>query len=154
MSDQDGKKTLGLSDGARSGRVNQSFSRGRTKSVLVETKRKRVLTPKPGAKSAAAKSAEGNKREKTVPDAELERRVKAIQAAKAREAEEEERRQAEAASREAERARRKAEQEAREREEALKKAQAEEEDARQAALKSAAEKSVNLLNWWYFAFTW
>lgn len=138
MSDQDGKKTLGLSDGARSGRVNQSFSRGRTKSVLVETKRKRVLTPKPGAKSAAAKSAEGNKREKTVPDAELERRVKAIQAAKAREAEEEERRKVEAANREAERARRKAEQEAREREEALK-AQAEEE-ARQAALKAAATK--------------
>mgnify|MGYP001084149158 CR=1 FL=1 len=137
MSDQDGKKTLGLSDGARSGRVNQSFSRGRTKSVLVETKRKRVLTPKPGAKSAAAKSAEGNKREKTVPDAELERRVKAIQAAKAREAEEE-RRKVEAANREAERARRKAEQEAREREEALK-AQAEEE-ARQAALKAAATK--------------
>jgi translation initiation factor IF-2 len=35
MSDTDGKKPLGLSGGARSGRVNQSFSRGRTKSVVV-----------------------------------------------------------------------------------------------------------------------
>jgi translation initiation factor IF-2 len=59
MSDTDGKKPLGLSGGARSGRVNQSFSRGRTKSVVVETKRKRVMVPKPGAQSAAAQNAEG-----------------------------------------------------------------------------------------------
>jgi translation initiation factor IF-2 len=92
MSDTDGKKPLGLSGGARSGRVNQSFSRGRTKSVVVETKRKRVVVPKPGTQSAAAQNAEGGKRDKAVPDAELERRLKALQAAKAREAEEEERR--------------------------------------------------------------
>ena len=35
MSDTDGKKPLGLSGGARSGRVSQSFSRGRTKSGVV-----------------------------------------------------------------------------------------------------------------------
>ena len=41
MSDSDGKKTLGLRGGARPGNVKQSFSHGRTKSVVVETKRKR-----------------------------------------------------------------------------------------------------------------
>ncbi|AHM03516.1 Translation initiation factor 2 [Roseibacterium elongatum DSM 19469] len=117
MSDQDGKKPLGLSGGARSGRVNQSFSRGRTKSVVVETKRKRVVVPKPGQQSAAAQNAEGNKGRKTVNDAELERRLKALQAAKAREAEEEERRKREEKEREEERARRRAEAEAKEREE-------------------------------------
>jgi len=140
MSDQDGKKPLGLSGGARSGRVNQSFSRGRTKSVVVETKRKRVMVPKPGAQSAAAQNAEGGKREKSVPDAEMERRLKALQAAKAREAEEEERRASEEKQREEERARRRAEAEAkereeREREEALK-AKAE-EDARRKAEEEA-----------------
>ena len=49
MSDTDGKKTLGLRGGARSGNVKQSFSHGRTKNVVVETKRKRVVVPKPGA---------------------------------------------------------------------------------------------------------
>ncbi len=136
MSDQDGKKPLGLSGGARSGRVNQSFSRGRTKSVVVETKRKRVMVPKPGAQSAAQESAEGGKRAKTVPDAELERRLKALQAAKAREAEDAERRQTEEREREEERARRRAEQEAREREEREReealKAKAEEDQRRKA----------------------
>jgi len=117
MSDQDGKKPLGLSGGARSGRVNQSFSRGRTKSVVVETKRKRVVVPKPGTQSAAAQNAEGGKRDKALPDAELERRLKALQAAKAREAEDEERRAVEEREREEERARRRAEAEAKEREE-------------------------------------
>ncbi|MDH5454366.1 MAG: translation initiation factor IF-2 associated domain-containing protein, partial [Paracoccaceae bacterium] len=42
MSDTDGKKPLGLG-GGRSGQVKQSFSHGRTKSVVVETKRKRVV---------------------------------------------------------------------------------------------------------------
>ncbi|MDB3913020.1 IF-2-associated domain-containing protein, partial [Paracoccaceae bacterium] len=46
MSDSDGKKTLGLRGGARPGNVKQSFSHGRTKNVVVETKRKRVVVPK------------------------------------------------------------------------------------------------------------
>ena len=46
MSDTDGKKPLGLGGGApRPGQVKQSFSHGRTKSVVVETKRKRVMVP-------------------------------------------------------------------------------------------------------------
>ncbi|MGA1613847.1 MAG: translation initiation factor IF-2 associated domain-containing protein, partial [Lutimaribacter sp.] len=46
MSDNDGKKTLGVRGGPRSGNVKQSFSHGRTKNVVVETKRKRVVVPK------------------------------------------------------------------------------------------------------------
>jgi translation initiation factor IF-2 len=50
MSDSDGKKTLGVRGGGpRSGNVKQSFSHGRSKNVVVETKRKRVVVPKPGA---------------------------------------------------------------------------------------------------------
>ncbi|ABD52955.1 translation initiation factor IF-2 [Jannaschia sp. CCS1] len=136
MSDQDGKKPLGLSGGARSGRVNQSFSRGRTKSVVVETKRKRVMVPKPGAPSAAAQNAEGGKRDKSVPDAEMDRRLKALQAAKARESQEAEERVKAEREREEERNRRRADAEAkereeREREEALK-AKEEEDDRRKA----------------------
>ena len=55
MSDNDGKKTLGLRGGGpRSGNVKQSFSHGRTKNVVVETKRKRVVVPKPGASKSTS----------------------------------------------------------------------------------------------------
>ncbi len=47
MSDTDGKKPLGLG-GSRSGQVKQSFSHGRTKNVVVETKRKRVVVAEAG----------------------------------------------------------------------------------------------------------
>ena len=58
MSDTDGKKPLGLGGGgSRPGQVKQSFSHGRTKNVVVETKRKRVVVPKPGG--APAKGAAG-----------------------------------------------------------------------------------------------
>ncbi|MEM1272501.1 MAG: translation initiation factor IF-2 [Pseudomonadota bacterium] len=132
MSDQDGKKPLGLSGGARSGRVNQSFSRGRTKSVVVETKRKRVMVPKPGAQSAAVQNAEGGTRQKGVSDAEMERRLKALQAAKAQEAEDKARREAEEKEREAERERRRLEAESKERE----------EREREEALKARAEEDA------------
>ena len=139
MSETDGKKPLGLG-GGRSGQVKQSFSHGRTKNVVVETKRKRVVVPKPGAPSGtggAGSSGAGDpsRRPAGISDAEMERRLKALQAAKAREAEEAERRAEEERQREEERERRRAEAEAkerdeREREEALK-AKAE-EDARRA----------------------
>ena len=121
MSDSDGKKTLGLRGGPRAGNVKQSFSHGRSKSVVVETKRKRVVVPKP----VAAKSMDGSTQasEKTasarpsgVTDAEMERRMKALQAAKAREAEEKSERIAEEQTRQEERDRKIAEQEAKEKE--------------------------------------
>ena len=94
MSDNDGKKTLGGRGGPRAGNVKQSFSHGRTKNVVVETKRKRVVVPKPGAAKPAGASAkpaasDPSKRPAGITDAEMERRLKALQNAKAREAEEE-----------------------------------------------------------------
>ena len=100
MSESDGKKTLGLRGGPRAGNVKQSFSHGRTKNVVVETKRKRVVVPKPGAAKSSGASGgkpvgDPSKRPAGISDAEMERRLKAVQAAKARETEE-------AAAREAE----------------------------------------------------
>ncbi|WP_421702213.1 translation initiation factor IF-2 [Aliiroseovarius sp.] len=156
MSDNDGKKTLGIR-GNRPGQVKQSFSHGRTNKVVVETKRKpRVVVPKPGAASAAkAAGAKGgpakgdpSKRPAGISDAEMERRLKALQAAKAREAEEAAKRAAEEKAREEERARRRAEAEAKEREErereAALKAKAEEEERkkREAEEAKAREKAA------------
>ncbi len=143
MSDTDGKKTLGLR-GPRSGNVKQSFSHGRTKNVVVETKRKRVVVPKPGAAKGGgggAPSSDPGKRPAGISDAEMERRLKAVQAAKAREAEEDAKRAAEEKAREEERERRRAEAEAkereeREREEALK---AKEEEERRKKEEAEAE---------------
>jgi translation initiation factor IF-2 len=146
MSDNDGKKTLGLRGGPRSGNVKQSFSHGRTKNVVVETKRKRVVVPKPGASqsgsggsASAAVAAAGSKRPAGISDAEMERRLKALQAAKAREGEEAAQREAEEKARAEERERMRAEKEAKEREQreaeerARQKAEEEERKAREAA---------------------
>ena len=47
MSDNDGKKTLGVRGGGpRAGNVKQSFSHGRTKNVVVETKLANTQMPK------------------------------------------------------------------------------------------------------------
>ncbi|MFW2544256.1 translation initiation factor IF-2 [Primorskyibacter sp. 2E107] len=144
MSDNDGKKTLGLRGGARSGNVKQSFSHGRTKNVVVETKRKRVVVPKPGAggaKGAGGSSVGGTgaKRPAGISDAEMERRLRALQAAKAREVEETAQRAAEEKARAEERDRLRAEKEQKEREQreaeerAKAKADEEERKARKAA---------------------
>ncbi|MCP3971825.1 MAG: translation initiation factor IF-2 [Rhodobacteraceae bacterium] len=154
MSDTDGKKTLGLRGGPRSGNVKQSFSHGRTKNVVVETKRKRVVVPKPGAAGGGKPSGgmpgggDPSKRPAGISDAELARRMKALAAAKAREADEAVQRAAEEKAREEERARRRAEIEAKEREEREReeraKAKAEEEKRREqeaAAAKTAAAQA-------------
>ncbi|WP_170474411.1 translation initiation factor IF-2 [Ruegeria arenilitoris] len=146
MSDNDGKKTLGLRGGARPGNVKQSFSHGRTKNVVVETKRKRVVVPKPGATkpgAGAAPSGDPSRRPAGISDAEMARRMKALQAAKAREAEEVAAREAEEKAREEERARRRAEQEAKEREqreaEERARAKAEEEERSRKEAEEAAK---------------
>lgn len=149
MSDSDGKKTLGVrgSGGGRPGQVKQSFSHGRTKNVVVETKRKRVVVPnKPGAtKSAAAPAGDPSRRPAGISDAEMERRLKALQAAKAREADDAAKREADEKARDAERQRRRNEIEAkereeREREEALK-AKAEEAERKKREAEEAAAKA-------------
>ncbi|OUD09657.1 translation initiation factor IF-2 [Marivivens niveibacter] len=148
MSDNDGKKPLGLRGG--SGNVKQSFSHGRTKNVVVETKRKRVVVPKPGAAKTGGASSpalgDPKKRPAGISDAELERRMKALALAKAREAEEAAQRAAEEKAREEERERRRAEAEAkereeREREEALK-AKAEEEERKKREAEEAAKRAA------------
>ncbi|WP_299281566.1 translation initiation factor IF-2 [uncultured Tateyamaria sp.] len=149
MSDTDGKKTLGLRSGARPGNVKQSFSHGRTKNVVVETKRKRVVVPKPGAAKPAAASGpsvgDPSRRPAGITDAEMDRRMKALQAAKSREVEEAAQRAADEKAREEERERRRAETEAKEREEKEReeslKAKAE-EDARKAAEAEAAAQAA------------
>ncbi|KIC18266.1 MULTISPECIES: translation initiation factor IF-2 [unclassified Leisingera] len=149
MSDSDGKKTLGLRGGSRPGNVKQSFSHGRTKNVVVETKRKRVVVPKPGAAkggSGAAPSTSGSRRPAGISDAEMERRLKALQAAKAREAEEAAQREAEEKARAEERERRRAEAEAKEREqreaEERARAKAEEEERQRIAAEEAAKRAA------------
>ena len=156
MSDTDGKKPLGLGGAPRSGQVKQSFSHGRTKSVVVETKRKRVVVPtpvKPGAPGAGPATAatglgDPSKRPAGITDAEMERRLAALRAAKAREAEDNARRAEEEKAREEDRARRREEIEAKEREdreraEALRlKAEEEERAAKaEAAAKIAAAEA-------------
>jgi translation initiation factor IF-2 len=150
MSDTDGKKTLGLRGGSRPGNVKQSFSHGRTKNVVVETKRKRVVVPKAGSASGSgsgkATVGDPSKRPAGISDAEMERRLKALQAAKAREAEDAAAREAEEKARAEERERRRAEieekeREEREREESLK-AKAEEDARRQREVEQAAKAAV------------
>jgi len=151
MSENDGKKTLGIS-GARPGNVKQSFSHGRTKNVVVETKRKRVVVPKAGmskptvgGKNKVVKS-DPSKRPAGISDAEMERRMKALKQAKAQEVEDAARRKAEEEARAAERERRKVEAEAREREEqereARLKAKAEEERKRREAAEDRTRTKV------------
>ena len=149
MSDSDGKKTLGLRGGARPGNVKQSFSHGRTKSVVVETKRKRVVVPK----STVSKSAGGSspaaasiKRPAGISDVEMERRLKAVQAARAREVEDAAKRAAAELASEEDRKRRRAEMEAQEAErrevQELAKKKADESEALRKAAEDAAKQAA------------
>ena len=149
MSDSDGKKTLGLRGGARPGNVKQSFSHGRTKSVVVETKRKRVVVPKStvsksvGGSSPAAASI---KRPAGISDVEMERRLKAVQAARAREVEDAAKRAAAELASEEDRKRRRAEMEAQEAErrevQELAKKKADESEALRKAAEDAAKQAA------------
>ncbi len=156
MSDSDGKKTLGVR-GPRGGSVKQSFSHGRSNNVVVETKtKKRFAVAKPSAAkpatSTSQSSSDASKRPAGITDSEMERRLRALQAAKAREAEETATRAAEEKAREEERERRRAEQEAKEREqreiEELARRKAEEEEAARKAeedLKAKAKAAEALV---------
>ena len=142
MSDNDGKKTLGVRSGPRPGNVKQSFSHGRSKNVVVETKRKRIVVPKAGTSKTTIQTSnkEGAKNLSSgITDTEMERRLKALQAAKAREADEVAQREANAKEREQEREQKRLEQENKQRE--LKKAEelANEKAAEVEAAKKQAE---------------
>ncbi|MBW7922614.1 MAG: translation initiation factor IF-2 [Rubellimicrobium sp.] len=153
MTDTDGKKPLGIRpSGARPGAVKQSFSHGRTKSVAVEVKKKRVITPRPGAKPAAQGvgpvAGDPSRRPAGISEAELERRMRALALARAREAEDAARREAEEKAREEDRERRRAEIEAKEREERehqeLLRRKAEEEERAKAEAAAAARREATL----------
>ena len=142
MSDSDGKKTLGVRSGPRAGNVKQSFSHGRSKNVVVETKRKRIVVPKAGTSKTTIQTSnkEGAKNLSSgITDTEMERRLKALQAAKAREADEVAQREANAKEREQEREQKRLEQENKQRE--LRKAEelANEKAAEVEAAKKQAE---------------
>ncbi|WP_420430352.1 translation initiation factor IF-2 [Hyphobacterium sp.] len=117
MSDNDdrnqggsGRRPISLKRGG-SGTVQQSFARGRSKSVVVEKKRKRVVGPQggsaaPGGKPAAGGSPKKNEsalaakaRELGLSEEELVARQRAIQRARAEAAQKEERRKSEEAER-------------------------------------------------------
>jgi translation initiation factor IF-2 len=139
MSDNDGKKTLGVRSGPRASNVKQSFSHGRSKNVVVETKRKRVVVPKAGTSKTSIQSSNRDGARglaSGITDTEMERRLKALQAAKAREADEVAQREASAKEREQEREQRRLEQENKQRE--LKKA--EEIESEKEAQAEAAKK--------------
>jgi len=146
MSDNDNNtgKPLGLRGGGQS-RVRQSFSHGRTKSVVVETKRKRVVVPKPGAvpgatpKSAAPARADKAKRPAGISDAEMERRMAALKAAKEREEEETKARAEAERRRDEEREVRRAEKEAKDREEREREDRVRQKEEEERKAKEAAE---------------
>ena len=156
MNDTDGKKPLGLGGSApRSGQVKQSFSHGRTKSVLVETKRKRIVVPtKPGAPvtsgaiTAAPHLGDPAKRPAGISDAEMERRLAALRAAKIAEVADNARRIVEDKAREEERARKREEIDTREREEreAVAAAKAKADDAERARKEAEIRQHPSLYN--------
>jgi translation initiation factor IF-2 len=150
INDTDRKsKPLGLrpaGGGTATTHVKQSFSHGRTKSVTVELKRKRVVVPKAGAAQATAANPRGAVAQ-NLSDAEFDRRLKAVEAAKAQEAERARKEREVSAAREAELNRLRAEKEAAEREDREREiheqrlaAAAEEQNA--AAAKAAAAPSA------------
>ena len=122
-----GGKTLGLRGGTEKSHVRQSFSHGRSKSVVVETKRKRVVA-KPGV-GGGARGAGG-----AASDAEMARRLKALETAKATESQRAAAAEEEAKRREAERQRLREEKEA-----AAREAQEREEEKKRKAAEEAAE---------------
>ncbi|MFO1107104.1 MAG: translation initiation factor IF-2 [Amaricoccus sp.] len=151
MKDGDNKgKSLGVrgggSGGTETSHVRQSFSHGRTKSVTVEHKRKRVVVPKPGTGSATAANPRSAVSQ-NLSEAEFQRRLKAVEAANAQEAERKQKELEAAAAREAELARLRAEKEAAERaareaeihEQRLAAALAEEQSAQAAKAEAAAK---------------
>ncbi len=150
MSDNDGKKTLGVG-GPHSGNVKQSFSHGRTKNVVVETKRKRIVKPKPGGTPGGVarkpvSPGSAAKRPAGISDVEMDRRMKALRAAKARETEEAAQREADEKEREASRQRRREEAEAKEREEVERvekaKAKVDAEERKRAESEEAAKQAA------------
>ena len=156
MTDNENKsgKKLGLLGGApsRPGQVRQSFSHGRSKSVVVETKRKRVVVPKHNTGTSQTNSSQTTATPSKTPggisSSELDRRKKALAAARQREALDKDKRDAEEKSREQEREEKRAVLETKEKEDAERKEKekekAEEEKRAVAAVVEATKIAEDL----------
>ena len=153
MSDTDGKKPLGLGGAPRSGQVKQSFSHGRTKSVVVEVKRKLTVVPNkgaaptPGTGAAVATSprlGDPSKRPAGISDAEMERRMSALRAAKAREADDATKRAEDEKAREEDRQRKREENEIKEREQREAETAARAKAAEEERLRAEADGDADL----------
>ncbi len=160
-----GRTTLGVGKGVESGQVRQSFSHGRSKAVVVERKKKRVLhkggpadtaapAPAPQAPKAYVPKKKASDANRNLTDAEIENRQRVLDEAKRRAEEEKKQRAAleaerqrreaeEAASRDAEEeARKLAEADAKKRAEVAAKEKAEAEAAKKAADDQAAREKA------------
>ena len=156
MTDNENKsgKKLGLLGGApsRPGQVRQSFSHGRSKSVVVETKRKRVVVPKHNTATSQTNNSQTTTTPSKTPgglsSSELDRRKKALAAARQREALDKDKRDAEEKSREQEREEKRAVLETKEKEDAERKEKerekAEEEKRAVAAVVEATKIAEDL----------
>ena len=156
MTDSENKsgKKLGLLGGApsRPGQVRQSFSHGRSKSVVVETKRKRVVVPKHNTGTSQTNNSQTTTTPSKTPgglsSSELDRRKKALAAARQREALDKDKRDAEEKSREQEREQKRAVLETKEKEDAERKEKerekAEEEKRAVAAVVEATKIAEDL----------
>ena len=156
MTDNENKsgKKLGLLVGApsRPGQVRQSFSHGRSKSVVVETKRKRVVVPKHNTGTSQTNNSQTTTTPSKTPgglsSSELDRRKKALAAARQREALDKDKRDAEEKSREQEREEKRAVLETKEKEDAERKEKerekAEEEKRAVAAVVEATKIAEDL----------
>ena len=156
MTDNENKsgKKLGLLGGvpSRPGQVRQSFSHGRSKSVVVETKRKRVVVPKHNTGTSQTNNSQTTTTPSKTPgglsSSELDRRKKALAAARQREALDKDKRDAEEKSREQEREEKRAVLETKEKEDAERKERerekAEEEKRAVAAVVEATKIAEDL----------
>ena len=156
MTDNENKsgKKLGLLGGApsRPGQVRQSFSHGRSKSVVVETKRKRVVVPKHNTGTSQTNNSQTTTTPSKTPgglsSSELDRRKKALAAARQREALDKDKRDSEEKIREKEREEKRAVLETKEKEDAERKEKerekAEEEKRAVAAVVEATKIAEDL----------
>ena len=156
MTDNENKsgKKLGLLGGAQSrpGQVRQSFSHGRSKSVVVETKRKRVVVPKHNTGTSQTNNSQTTTTPSKTPgglsSSELDRRKKALAAARQREALDKDKRDSEEKIREKEREEKRAVLETKEKEDAERKEKerekAEEEKRAVAAVVEATKIAEDL----------
>jgi translation initiation factor IF-2 len=162
-----GRRPISLKSGGGSGTVRQSFSHGRSKAVVVEKKRKRIVAPKTAAQKAKEAEAKAKAEQEaaeakeapqpapqpeddsdrqgavlqTLTEEEQKKRLQAIEEAKVRAVEEAANAEVEAQRREEEAARRRAEQEEKKAKEAEREAKrAKELEEKQRAEEEAARK--------------